>query len=132
MKHNEEKGKLDRHSFALGMVAAFCECVAADAKPLALSPPLSKEDFDALREPATDLINAHRLSVYYETNADLPEDKRVYGLVIYARQEELDAYLRLRANGENPGKHLEAFAKVLGYGPRRIHTGYDAYRDLFR
>lgn len=132
MKHSVEKLKLEKHSFALGMVAAFCECVAADAKPLALSPPLFKGDFEALRGPAAELVAAHGVSVYYEANADIPEDKRVYWLVIYARQEALDAYLRLRAKGENPGKHLEAFAEVLGYGPRRIHTGYDAYRELFR
>lgn len=123
---------MDRRSFAMGMIAAFSECVAADAKPLALSPPLSKKDFDALREDAADMIAAHGLSVFYEMNADLPEEKRFYWLVIYAREEALDAYLRLRAQGENPSKHIDAFAGVLGYGPKRIHTGYDAYKELFQ
>lgn len=123
---------MDKRSFAMGMIAAFCECVAADAKPLALSPPLCKEDFDVMREEAANLIAAHGLSVYYEMNADLPEDKRFYWMVIYAQGEALDAYLRLRAQGENPSKRIEAFAGALGYGPNRIHTGYDAYVELFQ
>lgn len=132
MDNEKNKQPMDKRSFAMGMIAAFCECVSADAKPLALSPPLRKEDFDALREDAADMIAAHRLSVYYEMNADLPEEKRSYWMVIYAQVEALDAYLRLRASGENPSKRIDAFAEVLGYGPKRIHTGYDAYTDLFQ
>lgn len=132
MKIDMHRLSMDKFSFAMGMIAAFCECVAADAKPLALSPPLHKEDFEALREPAAEMIAAHGLSVYYEVNADLPEEKRVYWLVIYARNEALDTYLRLRAGGENPSKRIDAFAGALGYGPKRIHTRFDAYTELFQ
>lgn len=131
MNNNTHKQSMDKRSFAMGMIAAFSECVAADAKPLALSPPLRKEDFDALREEAADMIAAYGLSVYYEMNADLPEEKRVYWMVIYAQAEALDAYLRLRAKGENPSKRIDAFAEALGYGPKRTHTAYDAYVEMF-
>lgn len=44
--------KLDKQSFILGMITAFCECVAGDCKHLALSPPLSHSDYDAVSDEA--------------------------------------------------------------------------------
>ena len=39
------KREIDRYSFILGMITAFCECVAGGCKRLALSPPLGQDDY---------------------------------------------------------------------------------------
>lgn len=122
---------MDKHAFILGMVAAFCECVAAGCKPLALSPPLLDADCADVEEQARALIAAHGLCVYHEENLDLPEAARVHWLVIYAREETIGQYLQTRAQGHNPALDIDAFADVLGYAWERIITGYDAYHDLF-
>ena len=43
---------LDRRSFILGMVTAFSECVAGGCKRLALSPPLSRDDYRTIAAEA--------------------------------------------------------------------------------
>ena len=52
---------LDKRSFILGMVTAFCECVAGGCKRLALSPPLSDDDYAALAGEACEIIEKHGL-----------------------------------------------------------------------
>ncbi|MEG2858413.1 MAG: hypothetical protein RSA12_00820 [Clostridia bacterium] len=121
---------MERQSFILGMMTAFCECVAGGSKPLALSPPLSDADYAQVRAQALSLVEAHGLKAYHEKNEDLPEAARCHWIVIYARPEVLDAYLSLRASGKNPKRELDAFAEVLGYTPYRIHTSYDGFHAL--
>lgn len=122
---------MDKASFVYGMVTAFCECVAAGCKPLALSPPLRDADYAAMQAEAYRLVAAHGLLAYHERNADLPPETRAHWIVIYAQEHTLADYLALRASGLNPMTDLNAFASVLGYGESRIHTGYDAYHALF-
>lgn len=122
---------MDKRSFVLGMLTAFCECVAAGCKPLALSPPLRDVDFASIQAEASALIAAHGLSCYHEENMDLPPDRRVHWLIIYAKPAALEAYRALRAEGKNPMDDLDVFAEVLGYGADRIHTGYDAFAHYF-
>ena len=43
-----EQTPLDKRSFVMGMVTAFCECVAGGCKRLALSPPLTREEYERL------------------------------------------------------------------------------------
>jgi hypothetical protein len=43
---------IDRKSFTLGMITAFAECLAGEAKKLAFSPPFYPEDYKDLREEA--------------------------------------------------------------------------------
>ena len=42
--------RCDKGSFILGMIVAFSECVAGGCKRMALSPPLSRADFEAVRD----------------------------------------------------------------------------------
>lgn len=57
---------MDRNSFILGMVAAFCECVAGGAKPLALSPPLTHQDYAQVGQEAMTMAQRHGLVAYHE------------------------------------------------------------------
>ena len=121
----------DKKSFILGMITAFSECVAGGCKRLALSPPLTAEDYALVRNEACALIERHGLIHWHERNADLPAAERWEWILIAARQETLDAYLRLRAEGHNPARSLEPFYGLLSYDPEAgVRTGYDAARAI--
>ena len=49
----------DKRSFILGMITAFCECVAGGCKRLALSPPLTRADYGMVADEAGELIEKH-------------------------------------------------------------------------
>ncbi|MBQ7519422.1 MAG: hypothetical protein IJU12_03815 [Clostridia bacterium] len=122
----------DQNSYILGMITAFCECVAGGCKRMALSPPLTCKAFFDVREEAYQCIERHGLIHYHEKNADLPEAERFHWIVIAARQETLDEYQRLRAEGYNPAKWMKPFYELLSYNEAEsVRTGYDAYRALF-
>ena len=122
----------DKRSFILGMVTAFSECVAGGCKLLALSPPLSHDDYLRVGHEAEEIIEKHGLVHYHECNADLPEQERFEWILIAGKQETIETYLSLRSSGLNPARSLEPFARLLSYSPdSRIHTGYDAYRSFF-
>lgn len=122
----------DQTSYILGMITAFCECVAGGCKRMALSPPLTAKAFFAVREEAYRCIERHGLCHYHEKNADLPEEERFHWIVIAARQETLDEYQRLRGEGYNPAKWMKPFYELLSYNEAEgVRTGYDAYRELF-
>ena len=122
---------MDRNSFILGMVAAFCECVAGGAKPLALSPPLTHQDYAQVGQEAMTMAQRHGLVAYHEENLDLPLPQRFHWVVVSRDQERLEAYLALRRQGFNPRRDLSPFFGVLGYAQQRIPTGYDAFHALF-
>ena len=122
---------MEQASFILGMISAFCECVAAGCKPMALSPPLTDAAYALVSEDAVALVEGHGLEAYHERNFDLPEAERRHWLVIYAKEEVLMAYLCLRSAGKNPARALEPFAGLLGYAKERVHTGFDAYQQFF-
>ena len=126
------KHELDKPSFILGMITAFSECVAGGCKRLALSPPLTREDYAAVEREAFDIIEKHGLLHYHELNLDMPDDIRFEWIIIAARQSTIDEYLRLRGQGLSPAKSLKPFYDVLSYDPDEgVHTGYDALREFF-
>ena len=128
----EQEKFLDKRSFILGMVTAFSECVAAGCKQLAFSPPLTHGDYLLVSAEACDIIRKHGLLSWHEENLDRPETARVEWILIAGRQETIDAYTALRAQGFSPMDSLRPFSELLSYQPElSIHTGYDAYRTLF-
>ncbi len=126
------KPALDKRSYILGMITAFCECVAGGCKHLALSPPLSREDYKAVAAEAMELIEKHGLLHYHEENLDRPEAERFDWILIAGKQETIERYLALRQEGFNPVDSLVPFSELLSYNPEEsIHTGYDAFRSSF-
>ena len=122
----------EKRAFILGMVTAFCECVAGGCKRLALSPPLSPEDYEAVGEEARRLIEAHGLLSYHERNEDMPPESRWEWILIARRQSVIDEYLRLRRTGCSPARSLEPFYGLLSYDEAEsVRTGYDAFRETF-
>ena len=123
---------MDQKSFILGMVTAFCECVAGGCKRLALSPPLKHEDYETCCAQAYEIIEKLGLIHYHEENLDLPEAERFEWILIALRQETIDLYQERRKAGYNPARSLEPFYDLLSYHPEEsVHTGYDAYRTFF-
>ena len=78
------------------------------------------------------MIEKQGLIHYHEENLDQPENERFDWIVIVGKAETLSAYLALRDLGHCPVKSLAPFYQILSYKPEEsIHTGYDAYRELF-
>ena len=123
---------LDQRSFILGMVTAFCECVAGGCKRLALSPPLSPDVYARVAGEACAIIERHGLVHGREENLDQPEERRFDWILIAAKKETLDQYRALRERGYSPVDGLAPFADLLSYDPQEsVRTDYDAYRALF-
>ena len=123
---------LDKKSYILGMITAFSECVAGGCKRLALSPPLTREDYVQMADEANLIIEKHGLLHYHERNLDQPESSRFEWILIAGKQRTIDQYLDLRAKGYSPMDSLAPFSELLSYNQAEsIHTGYDAYRELF-
>ena len=122
----------DKNSYIMGMITAFCECVAGGCKRLALSPPLTPADYRAVGEEARRVIAAHGLISYHERNEDMLPEGRFDWILIARRQETIDEYLRLRASGLSPAASLEPFYGLLSYNEAEsVHTGFDAFREAF-
>lgn len=123
---------LDKRSFILGMITAFSECVAGGCKRLALSPPLTQNDYASVAEEANAIIEKHGLLHYHEKKPDQAEENRFEWILIAGKQETIDQYLDLRERGFSPVDSLAPFSDLLSYNPEEsIHTGYDAYRSYF-
>lgn len=123
---------MDKRSFVMGMITAFCECVAGGCKRLALSPPLRHEDYVAFSAEAEEIIEKHGLIHYHEQNLDLPEENRFEWIIIALKQDTINEYLSIREKGINPALSLKPFWEVLSYNPdESVHTGYDAFKEFF-
>jgi len=58
--------KIDRASFQLGMINCFCEMVAMGVKRLAISPPLSPLEYEAIREASDTIVGRSGIHAYLE------------------------------------------------------------------
>lgn len=122
---------MDKYAFILGMITAFCECVAGGCKKLALSPPLTGGDYETVSQEAEKIIEKHGLLHYHETNLDRPVP--FDWIVIAGKRETIEQYKALRQAGYSPAVSLEPFSELLSYNKKEsVHTGYDAYRDYFQ
>ena len=94
---------IDLPSFQLGKMFVFCEIVRAGVKKMALSPPLSPEDMEQIREGASEIADEFDVHLYLEKDiltTDLFDEKFTQGkhvLLIYEDPAVKDAYLALKA-----------------------------------
>ena len=107
---------IDRRSYILGMITAFAECVANECKKIALSPPFYPVDYHAVVSEAERIVNDQAISLWYEKNEDIPENKRLNWFVLYKFSDMLDEYRNLRNQGYNPAWHIAKFSDLLSYG----------------
>lgn len=110
------KSSIDRKSFMLGMITAFAECLAGEAKKLAFSPPFYPKDYRSLRAEAERICQEQGIFLWLEKNEDLPAKKRLQWLVLFKFPEVLEQYKELRRQGFNPALQFEKFSSLLSYG----------------
>lgn len=130
------KDKVDRISFELGMINCFVEMVACGVKKLAISPPLSPEDYHHIAPLSDEIVHGFGIKSYLEKNLlitdlqskDFTEGK--WSILYYADDAVLKAYLKLkekkedleRAGGTNTAAREEIsrdFMRLLSY-PEKI------------
>jgi len=110
------KNSIDRKSFMLGMITAFAECLAGEAKKMAFSPPFYPEDYKSLREEAERICQEQGIFLWHEKNSDLPAGRRLHWLVLFKFPEVLEEYKKLRKEGFNPALNFQKFTALLSYG----------------
>ena len=107
---------IDRRSFMLGMITAFGECIAAEAKKCAFSPPFYPDDYYTLKTEAERIASELGVHLWLEENLDIDEESRVQWWVMYKFPEVLEEYQALREQGLNPAFEFKNYFDLLGYG----------------
>ena len=98
--------EIDPLSFSLGMINCFVEMVACGVKQLALSPPLTPEEYDRLGAASDEIVRRFGVQSYLEkelmvTDLQTPEFTRgKYSILYFREQETLDRYLALKSEKE--------------------------------
>ena len=94
--------RIDRISFQLGMINCFVEMVACGVKKLALSPPISPDDFEVIRSLSDEIVKGFGIKSYLEKSllvTDLQPAEFTLGkwaILYYEDIEILKAYLALK------------------------------------
>ena len=107
---------IDRRSFMLGMITAFGECIAAEAKKCAFSPPFYPEDYYMLKTEAERIAAELGIQLWFEENSEIKVENRVQWWVMYKFPEVLEEYHALRAKKLNPAFEFKPYFDLLGYG----------------
>ena len=125
-KHVKE---LDLDSYHLGMIYAFAEIAGSGVKPLALSPPITREEYDRLKEPIrliADEYNVHLLIDEDFLTTKLFNPAFTEGKVVVHMAKEvstLDRYKALKERKRREGRLEEAEEEIaIGLG---LLLGYD-------
>jgi hypothetical protein len=135
--------EIDLRSFQLGMINCFAEMVAAGVKPLAISPPLLPEEYQALKEASEAIVRGSGIKSHLETSllvTDLqtPEFTEGKWSVLYFESDDtLQAYQALKdrkAALEEAGAYdaegrreiSRSFMKLLGYPDATIQKKLEA------
>jgi hypothetical protein len=123
---------IDKISFQLGMINCFVEMVACGVKKLALSPPLTPEDYDTLAEASNKMTEEFKIYSYLEKSLLLTylqsEDftRGKWSILYYKDEAVLDRYLQLKSESkklETSGIYTKAakqeisreFMRLLSY-----------------
>ena len=118
----KENLKIDRISFQLGMINCFVEMVACGVKKLALSPPLSPEDYKKIEKASNEIVYGFDIQSYLEKSllvTDLQSEDFTRGKwsVLYFRDNDvLETYLQLKKKKkelEESGRYDRAARKEI-------------------
>lgn len=93
---------IDKISFQLGMINSFAEMVACGVKKLALSPPISQEDYEVITKASERIVKGFKIKLYLEKSlliTDLQSEeftKGKWSVLYYEDDSILKAYLTLK------------------------------------
>lgn len=139
-EEEEPKREIDRYSYYIGAMDAFCEMVAAGVKKLAMSHPCdTKAERDSYLPEVKRLCEEYGILFYPEDEAFLtdlfPEElnKEKYNYLFYGNSDVLEAYLslkerqrRLMENGTytrtESYETAREFGRLLSYTEERIEA----------
>lgn len=124
----EMSREIDRYSYHVGAMDAFCEMVAVGLKKLAMSHPCgSKEERDGFLPEVKRLCEAYEIHFYPEDEAFLtdlfPEElnRGTYNYLLYRTDDVLERYLALKekqknllANGTYTKQESQELAREFG------------------
>ena len=130
-------GGIDRISFLLGMINCFVEMVAVGVKRLALSPPVTPDDYEKIRSASDRIVQEFGIQSYLEKSlivTDLQSEAFTRGKwsILYFRTDDvLQKYLDLKAmkkKHEEEGSYdaecrrniSRIFMELLSYPPDTI------------
>jgi len=94
--------KIDRISFQLGMINCFVEMVACGVKKLALSPPISPEDYETIAKASEEIVEGFGIKSYLEkslliTYLQTEEfTKGKWSILYYEDDDVFEAYMELK------------------------------------
>ena len=123
---------IDLRSFQLGMINCFAEMVAVGVKKLAISPPLTPEEYERIREASETIVRGSGIHSFLETSlliTDLqsPDFTRGKWSILYFKNPDvLEAYQKLKeqkaaleAEGSNTSQERSEisreFMRLLSY-----------------
>ena len=133
-KHELE---IDRASFQLGMINCFVEMVACGVKKLAISPPLSPDDYELISKASDKIVESFKIKAHLEkslllTDLQPPEfTKGKWSILYYEDDNVITTYLNLKKRKkelENSGHFDETarkeisreFMRLLSYPEEKI------------
>jgi len=102
MEESKPLKDIDRLSFEIGMINCFVEMVACGVKKLALSPPLSPEDYEKIKPWSQKIVDGFGMKSRLEKSllsTDLQSDKFIAGkwVILYYKTEDIfESYQELK------------------------------------
>ncbi len=129
--------KIDRISFQLGMINCFVEMVANGVKKMAISPPVSPQDYEFVGQASDKIVEGFGIKSYLEKSllitdlqpAEFTEGK--WTILYYEKDDVLNSYLDLKKRKqelEQSGQYDEKvrkeisreFGRLLSYPDEKI------------
>ena len=114
--------KLDTVSFELGMINCFAEMVSCGVKKLAISPPLSPENYEMIGPLSEEVVRGFGIRSYLEKSlliTDLQTEdftKGKWSILYYEKESVLKEYLELKERKkrlEETGRYDEPARKAI-------------------
>ncbi|MFC1782287.1 hypothetical protein ACFL02_01710 [Planctomycetota bacterium] len=102
MHNNHSNQKIDRTSFQLGMINCFAEMVACGVKKMAISPPVTPDEYEKIKDASDKIVAGFQIKSYLEkslllTDLQTPDfTKSKWSILYYEKDEVLAEYLALK------------------------------------
>ncbi len=105
--------KIDEFSYKVGMINCFVEMVACGVKKLAISSPLTPNEYDQIKEASDKIVNGFGIKSYLDktvivsalASEDFTKDK--WSILYYKTDAVLESYLAIKKREDTLKKQGE-------------------------